>query len=1085
MVELFPMTKLILDRSFKQDPEKLELDSDQLLVVAHRSGAMRVLAGPGTGKTTTLVAAMAARLTGPDKLEPDQVLGLTFGRKAAIEWRNQVASATGGGVVPLVSTFHSFCYALIRKFQDGENYQNATRLLSGPEQQQRARQLFNDAVADGRLDWPEELEPALNTKGLTEEIRAVMARSRSYLLDPIDLEKLGKDSRRPTWESVGSFMNEYLDVLDMEGTLDYSELVHRAVILSHRPDVQKYLQTTFKAIYIDEYQDTDPGQVALLKAMVNSQTSLVVVGDVDQAIYGFRGADESGIRNFPDIFEPIFGTPVVDVVLSTCRRFGSHIREVASAVIGDRVPAGFQRADIERHRKPTCSSAATGQVELLTFDSDGAQAGHIADLVARAKVQNDYQWSEMAIIVRSAVTTLPAIYRSLIAAGVPVEIAADEIPLHLDPAVAPLVAALRVVDHEQALTPDVALLLLQGPLAQIDPVDLRRLGQHLRKLDGTQERAARPSAQLICEVLADPRKLLDMEPGRHDSTISTIAKLGNLLNDVRNKMRKGMGPGEVLWQLWQGTNWPVQLERQAFSFGSSSQRANRDLDAICALSDLANRFVSRGRGKDLTNFLAEIEAQEIPAGSLAEHDVRSNSVRLLTAHKSKGLQWKYVVIAGAQEDLWPDLRQRQTLLQADRIGPRRELMATTARELLDEERRLFYVAATRAMSRLVVTAVDTSAREDGSVPSRFVQDFKDLLPAQDVRHLPGRPSRPLSVDGVIAGLRKELSNPNTSQAMRKVAAHHLATLGHQVGDTFKSANPQNWWGIKSVTENVNAPSEPISLSPSTVRAIEECPAKWFLERQVQATSQAATVMVFGNAIHAIAQGLQTKEIPLDMDAVDQKLDRLWPGMGYEAPWEATQMRTEAHVVSSRLFAWLVQQGEVESIAEAGLALKTSVHTTNPDGTARVIQLSVNGRADRIEFQADGVVVYDFKTGRKPMEKKKLPTDIQLALYSYLVKSGNYEDGPSQKSLAPEINVKGAALVQLRSSPRDQLDLPVVQSVNAGDHDQESEVTLEERLASAASIILDETYEARYSEQQCRTCSVRIMCPAVPEGRPVL
>jgi RecB family exonuclease len=270
-----------------------------------------------------------------------------------------------------------------------------------------------------------------------------------------------------------------------------------------------------------------------------------------------------------------------------------------------------------------------------------------------------------------------------------------------------------------------------------------------------------------------------------------------------------------------------------------------------------------------------------------------------------------------------------------------------------------------------------------------------------------------------------------------------------------------------------------------VRAIEQCPARWFLERQVQATSQAETVMVFGNAIHAIAQGLQTKEIPLDMAAIDQKLDRLWPGMGYEAPWESQQMRTEAHAVSSRLFAWLVQQGEVESIAEAGLKLKTSVNTTNLDGSPRVIQLSVNGRADRIEFQADGVVVYDFKTGRNPMDKKDLPTDIQLALYSYLVKSGNYEDGASQKSLAPETHVKGAALVQLRSSPKDQKDLPIVQFVNAGDHDQDSEVSLEERLASAASIILDETYEARYEAQRCRTCAVRIMCPAVPEGRPVL
>jgi superfamily I DNA/RNA helicase len=128
-------------------------------------------------------------------------------------------------------------------------------------------------------------------------------------MDPEDLVNLGTKTSRQTWASIGVFMDEYLDVLDAEGVLDYSELIHRAVLLSYRPDVQEYLHKTFSAIYVDEYQDTDPGQVALLKAMVNVDSALVVVGDVDQAIYGFRGADEAGIRNFEHEFETVFGKP--------------------------------------------------------------------------------------------------------------------------------------------------------------------------------------------------------------------------------------------------------------------------------------------------------------------------------------------------------------------------------------------------------------------------------------------------------------------------------------------------------------------------------------------------------------------------------------------------------------------------------------------------------------------------------------------------------------------------------------------------------------------------------------------------------
>jgi len=393
------MTRLILDRTPALPYVAPTLDEDQLRVVNHRHGAMRVLAGPGTGKTTTLVAAMAARLSGPDALHPNQVLGLTFGRRAAIDWRDQVTAAVGGGVVPLVSTFHSFCYALVRQFQSDEAYISAKRLLSGPEQQVRSRQLFADAIADQRLNWPADLMPAVGTRGLAEEIRAVMSRTRSHIMDPEDLVNLGNKTGRQTWASIGVFMDEYLDVLDAEGVLDYSELIHRAVLLSHRPDVQEYLHKTFSAIYVDEYQDTDPGQVALLKAMVNVDSALVVVGDVDQAIYGFRGADEAGIRNFEQEFETVFGKPVENVVLSTCRRFGAQIRSAASAVIGDRVPAGFNSVDIHKHRNPKCISENVGELKVRTFDSPGAEASHIADIIARAHANENLQWSDFAVII--------------------------------------------------------------------------------------------------------------------------------------------------------------------------------------------------------------------------------------------------------------------------------------------------------------------------------------------------------------------------------------------------------------------------------------------------------------------------------------------------------------------------------------------------------------------------------------------------------------------------------------------------------------------------------------------------------------
>ena len=1079
------MIQILRDRTPAPVYTAPQLDDDQQKVVAHRTGAMRVLAGPGTGKTTTLVAAMSARLVGEDKLQASEVLGLTFGRKAAIEWRDQVTRAVGGGAVPQVATFHSFCYALVRAYAPVGEFREEVRLLSGPEQQQRARQMFADSVSDGNITWPEELREALGTRGLAEEIRTVMSRTRAQLMDPQNLEDLGRVARRDTWTAIGQFMEEYLSVLDFEDAIDYSELIYRAALIASQPEVQADLHKRYKAIYVDEYQDTDPGQVALLKALVSPSASLIVVGDIDQAIYGFRGADESGIRHFDDVFGHHFGAPVADVVLSTCRRFGPTIRNAAKAVIDRQRPAGMDQELIDKHRNLHVQPKEHDSVEVLTFDSDGAQAAYLADLIMRAHVEKGYSWDEMAVIVRSAVVSMPAIHRAMVSSGIPVEIAADEIPLHQDSAVEPLVHALRVIDNERALTPDMALTLLQGPLGGVDPVDVRRLGQYLRQRDSSPEHAPRPAHVLIRDSIAEPTLLLDVPRGQHDSVVAAITKLGSLLIEARKKMNSGATPHEVAWLVWQGTAWASILERNALGFGPAAQRANRDLDAICAFFDAVARFISRGRGKDLTNFLAEIESQEIPAESLAENSVRSNSVRLLTAHRSKGLQWKFVVVAGAQEDLWPNLRMRNTLLMSERIGRGVELMPATTREVLEEERRLFYVAMTRAQEHLVITAVDTSASEEGTVPSRFMVDVRQHLGLSTFDHRTGRPQRALTVDGVIASLRRTLADAQVPQVVRRSAAAQLSRLATHGSDAFANARPDAWWGSRSVTHTDAYLSEPLSLSPSGVSSIEECPAKWYLDRQVQATGDSQTYFVFGNTIHAIAEALQRGQLEYDLDAVTAQIDRVWPSVGYETGWEAKASRKDVQQCAERLFAWLVERSEVRALAESELVLETTLPVTHDDGTTRDIALRINGRADRIEFTADGVVVYDFKTGKKPKEGNKLPTDIQLALYSLLIKLGTHTVGEETQTLPAETPVKGAALVQLRSGIKGADHLPIEQFVTPDTHDEESEIPLTERLTNAAVLVLDEQYEARFDENNCRNCHVRILCPAAPEGREVL
>ena len=205
-----------------------------------RAGPLLVLAGPGTGKTTTLVESVAARIArGGD---PERILVLTFSRKAAVELRDRMALRIGAARAPRATTFHSFCYALVRAHQDSDLFVEPLRLLSGPEQDVAVRELLAgqpdlERLGLAHVRWPDELRACLTTRGFADEVRAVLARSRELGLGPDALEAFARRIGRPDWRAAAAFLAEYLDVLDMQGVLDYAELVHRAVLLAERPEV--------------------------------------------------------------------------------------------------------------------------------------------------------------------------------------------------------------------------------------------------------------------------------------------------------------------------------------------------------------------------------------------------------------------------------------------------------------------------------------------------------------------------------------------------------------------------------------------------------------------------------------------------------------------------------------------------------------------------------------------------------------------------------------------------------------------------------------------------------------------------------
>ncbi|MFD8870885.1 ATP-dependent helicase, partial [Streptomyces sp. NPDC059590] len=421
------------------------LDARQRAVVDHPGGPLLVLAGPGTGKTTTLVEAVTERVRGG--ADPERILVLTFSRKAAVELRDRMAARLGGARGPQATTFHSFCYALVRAYQDMDIFADPMRLLSGPEQDVVVRELLTgqaELEREGRaaVRWPDELRACLTTRGFADEVRAVLARSRELGLDPGALGDFAARQGRPDWRAAAAFLAEYLDVLDAQGVLDYAELVHRAVLLAEGPGAAAELAARYDAVFVDEYQDTDVAQLRLLRALAGGGRTLVAFGDPDQSIYAFRGADVGGILEFPRSFPRRDGRPAPVEVLTTSRRSGAALL-AATRLITHRMPLTRLPAAAVRAHRELAPARAGGRVEAYTYPTAGSELDNIADILRRAHLEDGVPWREMAVLVRAGGRSLPGVRRALTSAGVPVEVDGDDIPLRHEPAVAPLLTALR------------------------------------------------------------------------------------------------------------------------------------------------------------------------------------------------------------------------------------------------------------------------------------------------------------------------------------------------------------------------------------------------------------------------------------------------------------------------------------------------------------------------------------------------------------------------------------------------------------------------------------------------------------------
>ena len=1038
----------------------LDLTGEQLQVTQNAHARLRVLAGPGTGKTSTLVESVAERVQNR-RVAPEQILVLTFSRRAAADLSGRIGRRLGLTTrTSMVRTLHSFAFAVVRA-QAVRAAEPAPRLLAAGEADHMVRELLSGHLLGGGQPWPDYLLGALRSETFAAELREILLRAAGLGVGPQRMIELGRRHKQPEWVAIGQFAREYQQVSDLRQgisglgvALDQAELTAAALAALRRDDVLSAEQRQVRRIFVDEYQDVDPGQAALISELAKGADELVVFGDPDQSIYSFRGAEPTALRDVE-----------VDSTVSLTRS-----RRLPGALLVGTRRIAARLAGPADHRRLSCptTAQADGRVDVKIFSTAAREAAYLADEMRRAHLLQGIPWSAMAILLRSTSTGLTALTRACGVAGVPVAVGHHSESPATEPVVAALLSVVECGVDPAVLTGERALELLASPLGGIDVLGIRRIRRALR--------AARPDGGSSPDLLASVLAGAPISETVAEDLRRPLRRMRTLLGIARAGASSATAE-QVLWDLWCASDVEAALVAAAERGGAVGQRADRTLDAVLDMFAMAAELVDRVPLAGVAAFLDQVGGHRLqPDRGVARQD---EAVSILSAHASKGLEWDLVAVAGVQEGTWPDLRVRGSLLDGRALLDRAVGLEPThpGAGTLAEERRLFYVACTRARRTLITTGV---ANQDVA-PSRFLQELSgagDDLPVIQDGPAPsdgGGDRRGLHLTDLLADLRRAVTDPTTGVAAAEAAAAHLARLA---AAGVPGAHPDDWYGLagSSTAGPPVAPGSEIRVSPSLMESLSTCALRAVLERRGGRT-EPGQAQIEGIVVHAMAHGLASgvaeDDLRAEVEAFLARQDRL-------PPWQLDRTRRGLLSMLAAARAWVRDNHPPRTLIGSELDMDLPIPTASGAPDEHPIRLV--GRIDWLSALPDGsVMVTDFKTGAKVPTKAEGQANAQLATYQAAIALGAFAsdksipESPDADRRPETLRPGGAELVYLRSGrPKVLHQDPLTPESTTQWLGSIREVAVHLAAASASA----------RENPRCERCPVRTSCPLQNEGRQV-
>ncbi len=632
------------------------LNPAQAAAVAHPDGPLLVVAGAGSGKTRVLTHRIAW-LIAERGLSPFEILAITFTNKAAQEMRDRVAALVGPVATRMwVSTFHSACVRILRRDAARLGYRSNFTIYD----QADAVRLTGYVIRDLGLD---------SKKFPARTVHGYISAAKNEL---VDFEEYARRARTVMERRVGDVYREYQQRLLAANAMDFDDLLLVTVnLLQACPDVLDHYQRRFRHVLVDEYQDTNRAQNELVLLLAGGHHQVSVVGDSDQSVYGWRGAD---IRNILQ-FEEAFPDPTV-VVLEQNYRSTQVVLDAANAVIANNA-----------QRKP--KALWTDQVggEMITryhaedeHDEGSWLATEIDSLHRRSGPggRTPYEWGEVAVFYRANAQSR-AVEEELVRRDIPYKVVGGT-RFYDRREVKDMLAYLRAVANPQD----------EVSLKRIVNVPKRGVGDtSIDRLD----RWARSHNQPFSAALAQAE-----QAGVTGKALSGLRRLEELLAELREATTgpDAMGPGVLLERIAERTGYLDELI------------AEHSLEAAGRLENVEELIGAAGQAETLDQFLEEVSL----VADTDEVDGDTSKVALMTLHTAKGLEYPVVFIVGMEDGVFPHLR------------------SLAEPNAMEEERRLAYVGITRARELLYLSNAwcrSLWGQTQYNPPSRFLQEIPEAL----------------------------------------------------------------------------------------------------------------------------------------------------------------------------------------------------------------------------------------------------------------------------------------------------------------------------------------------------------------------